>query len=133
MLEIYKSQENGHIQEMTLNTIEKGSWINIIDPTPYELKLVSALTEVEPDFLRSALDDEERSHPVQIGDVLSEVSSTDQQAVGRDRGAVEAFDAQQRNTSVDGIAKGLDVFQCGVALERSGLGKIVAASVEQDA
>ena len=62
MLEIYKSQENGHIQEMTLNTIEKGSWINIIDPTPYELKLVSALTEVESDFLRSALDDEERSH-----------------------------------------------------------------------
>ena len=62
MLTIYKSQENGHIQELTLNTIEKGSWINIIDPTPYELKLVSALTEVEPDFLRSALDDEERSH-----------------------------------------------------------------------
>lgn len=62
MLEIYKSQENGHIKELTLNTIEKGSWINIIDPTPYELKLVSALTEVEPDFLRSALDDEERSH-----------------------------------------------------------------------
>ena len=62
MLTIYKSQENGHMQEMTLNTIEKGSWINIIDPTPYELKMVSALTEVEPDFLRSALDDEERSH-----------------------------------------------------------------------
>ena len=62
MLTIYKSQENGHIQELTLNTVEKGSWINIIDPTPYELKLVSALTEVEPDFLRSALDDEERSH-----------------------------------------------------------------------
>ena len=62
MLAIYKSQENGHIQELTLNTIEKGSWINIIDPTPYELKLISALTEVEPDFLRSALDDEERSH-----------------------------------------------------------------------
>lgn len=62
MLEIYKSQENGRLQELTLNTIEKGSWINIIDPTPYELKMISALTEVEPDFLRSALDDEERSH-----------------------------------------------------------------------
>ena len=62
MLTIYKSQENGHLQELTLNTIEKGSWINIIDPTPYELKMISALTEVEPDFLRSALDDEERSH-----------------------------------------------------------------------
>ena len=62
MLTVYKSQENGHIQELTLNTLEKGAWINIIDPTPYELKLISALTEVEPDFLRSALDDEERSH-----------------------------------------------------------------------
>ncbi len=62
MLTIYKSQDNGHLQELTLNTIEKGSWINIIDPTPYELKMISALTEVEPDFLRSALDDEERSH-----------------------------------------------------------------------
>ncbi len=62
MLTVYKSQENGHMQELTLNTIEKGSWINIIDPTPYELKMISALTEVEPDFLRSALDDEERSH-----------------------------------------------------------------------
>ena len=33
-----------------------------MDPTPYELKVVGNLTEVEPDFLRSALDDEERSH-----------------------------------------------------------------------
>ena len=48
--------------ELTLKTLEKGAWINIIDPTPYELKVVSNLTEVDPDFLRSALDDEERSH-----------------------------------------------------------------------
>lgn len=33
-----------------------------MDPTPYELKVVSNLAEVDPDFLRSALDDEERSH-----------------------------------------------------------------------
>ena len=62
MLTVYKSEENGHIKELTLHTLEKGTWINAIDPTPYELKLISALTEVEPDFLRSALDDEERSH-----------------------------------------------------------------------
>ena len=62
MLEIYKSQESGHLEKLTLKTLEKGAWINIIDPTPYELKEVSTLANVEPDFLRSALDDEERSH-----------------------------------------------------------------------
>ena len=62
MLKIYKSLESGPLQELTLKTLEKGAWINIIAPTPYELKVVGNLTEVEPDFLRSALDDEERSH-----------------------------------------------------------------------
>ena len=62
MVEIYKSQESGHLERLTLKTLEKGAWINIVDPTPYELKEVSILTDVEPDFLRSALDEEERSH-----------------------------------------------------------------------
>lgn len=62
MLKILKSLDSGPLQELNLKTLEKGAWINIIDPTPYELKVVSNLTEVEPDFLRSALDDEERSH-----------------------------------------------------------------------
>ena len=62
MLKIYKSLESGPLQELSLKTLEKGAWINIIDPTTYELKVVGNLTEVEPDFLRSALDDEERSH-----------------------------------------------------------------------
>lgn len=62
MLKIYKSLESGPLQELSLKTLEKGSWINIIAPTPYELKVVGNLTEVEPDFLKSALDDEERSH-----------------------------------------------------------------------
>ncbi|MGP1367173.1 MAG: magnesium transporter CorA family protein [Schwartzia sp. (in: firmicutes)] len=61
MLKIYKSYESGGLQERSLKDIEKGSWINIINPTPYELKVVSELTKVELDFLRSALDDEERS------------------------------------------------------------------------
>lgn len=55
MLQIYKSLESGPLQELTLKTLEKGAWINIVDPTPYELKVVSNLTEVDPDFLRSAL------------------------------------------------------------------------------
>ena len=62
MVEIYKSQESGHLDKLTLKTLEKGAWINVIDPTPYELREISAVTNVEPGFLRSALDDEERSH-----------------------------------------------------------------------
>lgn len=62
MLKIYKSLDSGPLQELSLKTLESGAWINIVDPTPYELKVVGNLTEVEPDFLRSALDDEERSH-----------------------------------------------------------------------
>lgn len=62
MLKIYKSLETGPLKELSLKTLESGAWINIVDPTPYELKVVGNLTEVEPDFLRSALDDEERSH-----------------------------------------------------------------------
>ena len=54
--------ESGPLQELSLKTLSKGAWINIVNPTPYELKVVSTLTEVDPDFLRSALDDEERSH-----------------------------------------------------------------------
>lgn len=62
MLKVLKSTENGILQELSLKSLESGAWINIVDPTPYELKVVGNLTEVEPDFLRSALDDEERSH-----------------------------------------------------------------------
>ncbi|MBQ9377178.1 MAG: magnesium transporter CorA family protein [Schwartzia sp.] len=62
MYKIYKSHEQGPLTELSLKTLEKGAWINIIDPTPYELKVISERTGVEPDFLRSALDDEERSH-----------------------------------------------------------------------
>lgn len=62
MLKIYKSLESGPLEELNLKTLERGAWINIVAPTPYELKVVSNLTEVEPDFLRSALDNEERSH-----------------------------------------------------------------------
>ena len=62
MLKIYKSHESGHLTELSIKTLERGAWINIIDPTPYELKIVGERTQVEPEFLRSALDDEERSH-----------------------------------------------------------------------
>lgn len=50
MLKIYKSMESGPLKELNLRTLEKGAWINIVAPTPYELKVVGNLTEVEPDF-----------------------------------------------------------------------------------
>ncbi|MBR1421282.1 MAG: magnesium transporter CorA family protein [Selenomonadaceae bacterium] len=62
MVEIFKSQTSGTLKTLTIETLEKGSWINMTDPTPYEIKVIATLTEVEPDFLRAALDDEERSH-----------------------------------------------------------------------
>ena len=55
-----KREETIHAEDLQVDG--ERAWINIIDPTPYELKVVSNLTEVDPDFLRSALDDEERSH-----------------------------------------------------------------------
>lgn len=61
MLQICKSMESGPLEELSLKKIEKGSWIKMIAPTPYELKIVSDIASVDMDFLRSALDDEERS------------------------------------------------------------------------
>lgn len=62
MLKVYKSSENGLLHELSIKTLEKGAWINLVNPTPYELKVVSNFTEVDPDLLKSALDEEERSH-----------------------------------------------------------------------
>lgn len=62
MLKIYKSSESGPLLELGIKTLERGAWINLVNPTPYELKVVSTRTEVELDFLKSALDEEERSH-----------------------------------------------------------------------
>lgn len=62
MLRIYKSSESGPLQELSIKALEKGAWMNLINPTPYELKVVSNLADVDLDFLKSALDEEERSH-----------------------------------------------------------------------
>ena len=51
MLTIYKSAEDGALRELSLKTLERGSWIDIVDPSAYELKVVSNLTEVEPSSL----------------------------------------------------------------------------------
>ena len=50
---------NGRLTE--LDTIVEGCWINLTDPNEEELHSVSKALNVEPDFLRAALDEEETS------------------------------------------------------------------------
>ncbi|WP_027307866.1 magnesium transporter CorA family protein [Caloramator sp. ALD01] len=59
MIKIYKTiQDNTTVE---VETIEKGCWINVIDPTDTELEYVSSKTGIMVDFLKSALDEEESS------------------------------------------------------------------------
>ena len=71
MIRVMKSRENGSICELTMNTLERGAWINVVAPTNEELDRVAQKTGAQEDFLRSALDDDERSHTdVEDGSVL---------------------------------------------------------------
>lgn len=58
MIKIYKTID-GKIEE--IETIEKNSWINMVNPTEEELQFITKELEVESDFLRAALDEEEIS------------------------------------------------------------------------
>lgn len=58
MLEIYKTVNNT-IER--LSTFEPGCWINLVDPSDRELTTVMAAIDVETDFIRAALDEEESS------------------------------------------------------------------------
>lgn len=61
MIQIYKSESETSTNLKILDTIENGSWINIVAPSAEELILISKKTGVSLDFLRAALDDEETS------------------------------------------------------------------------
>ena len=60
MLKIFRSNCT-HLYKLTLQTLEKGAWFNLINPTPAELEQVAAATGSPLDFLKAALDEEERS------------------------------------------------------------------------
>ena len=60
MLKIYRSNCT-HLYELTFQTLEKGAWFNLINPTPEELERVASVTGSPLDFLKAALDEEERS------------------------------------------------------------------------
>ena len=67
MIQVYK-HSNGHLEDnISLASAEKGSWIHVVNPDSEDLQLVSMVTEIPTDVLKTALDTEERSH-VEIED-----------------------------------------------------------------
>ncbi len=61
MLEIYKTQPDKSLKEMSVKNPEAGCWFNMIKPTGDEIKSVTEAIGIDADFLRDALDIEERS------------------------------------------------------------------------
>ncbi|HHY47465.1 MAG TPA: magnesium transporter CorA family protein [Firmicutes bacterium] len=60
MIKIYKTSVEGRTDEVTSLT-DKGIWVNIVNPTEEEILMVSREANLLADFLRAALDEEERS------------------------------------------------------------------------
>lgn len=58
MVKFYKTSD-GRICE--IDEPENGCWVNLINPDDDEMDEISAMTGIEPDFLKAALDDEESS------------------------------------------------------------------------
>lgn len=59
MMEIYRTME-GNFSLTKLEKIEKGSWINLVNPTEEELLFVEKELGIGSNFLRDPLDEEER-------------------------------------------------------------------------
>ena len=60
MMKIYKTMdEQGLFREV--NTLEKGCWINLVSPTVQEINTLCQSIGVQEDFIRYALDPEERA------------------------------------------------------------------------
>lgn len=58
VLEIFKTVDN---RLESIETIEDGSWVNLINPTEEEISRVCNDSGLDPDAVRAALDEEERS------------------------------------------------------------------------
>ena len=56
MYKILKSTPNG-IDELELEQLEKGCWIDIVSPSPEELHEIAAATKIQLYVLRAALDE----------------------------------------------------------------------------
>ena len=63
MLKIYKTDETVmKFQELQRDSFENGIWIHMINPTEDEISTVANAMKTPIDFIRSALDEEERAH-----------------------------------------------------------------------
>ncbi len=58
MLDIFKTINNEIVR---IDTFEEGSWVNLVNPTEEEIDSVNSALNVEMDFLKAALDEEERA------------------------------------------------------------------------
>ncbi len=58
MLDIFKTINNEIVR---INSFEEGSWVNMVNPTEDEINNVNSALNVEMDFLKAALDEEERA------------------------------------------------------------------------
>ncbi|HHY81429.1 MAG TPA: magnesium transporter CorA family protein [Clostridiales bacterium] len=58
MLKIYKTIDG---ELISVNSFEEGIWIDMVKPNAEEINLVSQSLNIDPDYLRAALDEEERA------------------------------------------------------------------------
>lgn len=75
MIEIYKTQsgksEAQRHEFLRLDSMEKGCWINLVSPTDEEVELVVNSIDANRDFIKDALDDEEKPRiDIEEGQIL---------------------------------------------------------------
>ncbi|MDP4163106.1 MAG: magnesium transporter CorA family protein [Bacillota bacterium] len=58
MIEIFKSNQERQLEKV--ESISKGCWVNMLAPTEEEIIRVASETQISEDFIKDALDDEER-------------------------------------------------------------------------
>lgn len=59
LITIYRSDANGMLE--SIDSIEHGAWVNMVDPSKEEILLISQRLNIPQDFIRAALDEEEGS------------------------------------------------------------------------
>lgn len=59
MVDIYFSEVNGKLTE--IENIQDGCWVNMVNPTEKDIQHFAGILDIEIDFIKAALDTEERS------------------------------------------------------------------------
>ena len=60
MYKVMKSTDTG-LDELEIDRLEKGCWIDVVAPSEEELQEIAAATKIQMDFLTAPLDEEEKS------------------------------------------------------------------------